>query len=178
VVEGLLKNQKKGSDPGETVRQRLTASPKRRGQAPFSTAPLSLPIIATVSRLFCRELTLQVEYLQAENRILRSKVKNRVVFTEVERRRLVDAALAMGIDLMRKVVTIVKPETILVWQRKLERQKWDYSDRRVKKSGQLARFARSRPPTARQTCISVVPGAWAAGHSRGYSTRIKSQSFC
>jgi hypothetical protein len=65
---------------------------------------LSLPIIATVSRLLCRELTLQVEYLQAENRILRSKVKNRVVYTEVERRTLVDAALAMGMDLMRKVV--------------------------------------------------------------------------
>jgi putative transposase len=96
---------------------------------------LSLPIIATVSRLLCRELTLQVEYLHAENRILRSKVKNRVIFTESERRTLVDAAIAMGMDLMRKVVTIVKPETILVWQRKLEQQKWDYSDRKTRKPG-------------------------------------------
>jgi hypothetical protein len=37
VSGGSLKNQKKGSDPGETVRQRLTVSPKRRGQTPFST---------------------------------------------------------------------------------------------------------------------------------------------
>jgi putative transposase len=33
---------------------------------------------------------------------------------------------------MKKVVTIVQPETILDWQRRLERQKWDYSHRRRK----------------------------------------------
>ena len=51
-------------------------------------------------------------------------------FTDDERRTLVDAAMAMGKDLMEQVVTIVKPKTILAWQRKLEKQKWDYSDRR------------------------------------------------
>ena len=39
------------------------------------------------------------------------------------------AALAMGRDLMRQVVSIVKPDTILAWQRRLERKKWDYSRR-------------------------------------------------
>jgi hypothetical protein len=38
---------------------------------------------------------------------------------------LLKAALAMGRKLMRKVVTIVKPDTILAWQRRLERKKWD-----------------------------------------------------
>ena len=56
----------------------------------------------------------------------------RIVFTDDERRTLVEAALAMGRDLMAKVVTIVKPKTILAWQRKLEKQKWDYSDRKKK----------------------------------------------
>ena len=89
-----------------------------------------LPLAATVARLLCRELTLQNEYLRLENKVLKSKVKGRIRSDDEERRSLVDAALAMGRKLMRQVVTIVKPETILKWQRRLERQKWDYSKRR------------------------------------------------
>ncbi|MBN1817191.1 MAG: hypothetical protein JW828_07500, partial [Sedimentisphaerales bacterium] len=55
---------------------------------------LSVPIIAMITRLLCRELTLQNEYLRQENKILKSKIKNRMVFTEDERRTLVEAALA------------------------------------------------------------------------------------
>ena len=90
----------------------------------------SLPVIATVARLLCRELTLQNEYLRAENKILKSKIKGRTRFSDDDRRSLVDAALAMGRKLMQEVVSIVKPETILAWQRRLERAKWDYSARK------------------------------------------------
>ena len=62
---------------------------------------LNVPIIATITRLLCRELTLQNEYLCQENKILKSKIKKRIVFTDDERRTLVEAALAMGKDLMR-----------------------------------------------------------------------------
>ena len=96
---------------------------------------LSVPLIATVTRIPCRELTLQNEYLRQENRILKSKMKTRISFTNDERRTLVDAALAMGRNLMEQVVTIVKPKTILAWQRRLEEQKWDYSDRRKNNPG-------------------------------------------
>ena len=41
----------------------------------------------------------------------------------------------MGRDLMEQVVTIVKPKTILAWQRRLEKTKWDYSDRRKTNPG-------------------------------------------
>ena len=57
---------------------------------------LGLPVIATIARLLCRELTLQNEYLCLENKILKSKIKGRIRFTNDERRSLVDAALAMG----------------------------------------------------------------------------------
>jgi hypothetical protein len=40
---------------------------------------VNVPIIATVTRLLCRELTLQNEYLRQENKILRSKIKKRIV---------------------------------------------------------------------------------------------------
>ena len=96
---------------------------------------LNVPIIAMVTRLLCRELTLQNEYLRQENKILKSKINKRLNFTDEERRTLVDAALAMGSNLMEQVVSIVKPKTILAWQRKLEKQKWDYSDRRKRNPG-------------------------------------------
>jgi len=64
-----------------------------------------------------------------ENKILKSKIKGRIQFTDDERRSLVDAALAMGRKLMKSVVNIVKPPTLLAWQRRLEKLKWDYSER-------------------------------------------------
>ena len=64
---------------------------------------LSVPIIATITRLLSRELTLQNEYLRHENKILKSKINKRLVFTEDERRTLVESALAMGRDLMEQV---------------------------------------------------------------------------
>ena len=51
---------------------------------------LNVPIIATITRLLCRELTLQNEYLRNENKILKSKINKRIIFTGDERRMLVD----------------------------------------------------------------------------------------
>ena len=96
---------------------------------------LSVPVIATITRLLCRELTLQNEYLRLENKILKSKINKRIVFTDDERRILVESAMAMGKDLIEKIVSIVQPKTIFAWQRKLEKEKWDYSDRRKKNPG-------------------------------------------
>lgn len=115
-----------------------------------------LPIIATVARLLCRELTLQNEYLRAENRILKSRIRGRIRFTDEERRSLVDAALAMGRGLMRRVVGIVKPETILAWQRRLEREKWDYSHRRKRRPGR----PRTQPNTEALVCRLARENTW------------------
>ena len=89
-----------------------------------------LPLIATIARVLCREVTLENEYLRVQYEVVRSKAPDRLRFTDGERRRLVDAALAMGRKAMRSVVSIVKPDTILAWQRRLEQRKWDYSRRR------------------------------------------------
>jgi hypothetical protein len=106
---------------------------------------LSLPVIATIARLLCRELTLQNEYLRLENKILKSRLPGRIQFTDDERRSLVDAALAMGRKFMETVINIVKPAAILAWQRRLEKAKWDYSERRKRKPG--------RPRTPRTSRI-------------------------
>ena len=49
---------------------------------------LGLPVVATVARLLCQELTLQNEYLRVENKVLRSKLLGRIRFTDEERRSL------------------------------------------------------------------------------------------
>jgi hypothetical protein len=77
----------------------------------------------------------QIGRLRLENRILKQKAPGRIRFTDEERRYLVEAALAMGRLLMKEAVGIVKPETILAWQRRLERSKWDYSARRRRGPG-------------------------------------------
>ena len=47
----------------------------------FGNKWLSVPIIATITRLLCRELTLQNEYLLRENKIFKSKIDKRITFT-------------------------------------------------------------------------------------------------
>jgi urease accessory protein UreF len=96
---------------------------------------LNVPVIATIARLLYRELTLQNEYLRLENKVFKSRIEKRIVFTENERRTLIEAALSMGRDLMKQVVTIVKSKTILAWQQRLENEKWDYTDRRKNNPG-------------------------------------------
>ena len=92
-------------------------------------------MVATISRLLCREQTLQVEYLRTEVKSLRSRVPGRLRFTDEERRSLAEAAMAMGRQAMRAVVSIAKPDTILRWHRKLVAAKWDYSERRRRGPG-------------------------------------------
>ena len=46
---------------------------------------LSVPLIATVTRILCRELTLPNEYLRQENKILKSEINTRISFNEDER---------------------------------------------------------------------------------------------
>ena len=53
-----------------------------------------LPVIATVARLLCRELTPQNDCLRLENRILKEKVSGRIRFTDQERRPLMQMSSA------------------------------------------------------------------------------------
>jgi putative transposase len=129
----------------------------------------ALPVIATVARLLCRELTLQNEYLRLENRVLKEKVSGRIHFTDEERYSLVEAALAMGRSLMKEMVSIVKPETILAWQRRLEQKKWDYSERRRRGPG------RPRTPEHIEAlvCRLVRENLWGYQRLRGELLKLR-----
>ena len=74
-----------------------------------------------------------IEYLRAENRVLREKLgKKRILLNDDQRRRLAVKGKILGRKMLEQVATIVTPDTILRWHRELVAAKWDYSRRRKK----------------------------------------------
>ena len=88
-------------------------------------------MLAYVTGEIDESLLLRVEYLIEENRILRNQIEKRILLTDAERRILAEKAVALG-KLMADTVTIVKPETILKWHRRLVARKFDGSRNRKK----------------------------------------------
>ena len=79
-----------------------------------------------------------VEYLLAENRVMRQKLgKRRILLNDEQRRMLAIKGKVLGRKVLEQVAGIVTPETILRWHRELIARHWDYSDRR-KKTGRPA----------------------------------------
>jgi transposase InsO family protein len=78
-----------------------------------------------------RVLQQEVDYLMAENRVLRERLGSKKLrLTVAERRRLAVLGKQMGRKALAKVATIAKPETILRWYRELVAKKYDGSKRR------------------------------------------------
>ncbi len=66
-----------------------------------------------------------LDYLREENRVLREMLgKGRLRFTDRQRRRLAIRGQAPGRALLAGVATLVNPDTILAWHRKLVAKKW------------------------------------------------------
>ena len=71
-----------------------------------------------------------IEYLRAENRVLREKLgKKRILLNDDQRRRLAVKGKILGRKMLEQMATIVTPDTILRWHRELVAAKWDYSRR-------------------------------------------------
>jgi putative transposase len=87
-------------------------------------------LLAYISGSVDEELLLRNEYLTAENRILRDQIKGRVQLTDAERQTLADIAKKLGKKALQDVAQIVKPDTILAWQRKLAADKFNGSNQR------------------------------------------------
>jgi len=67
-----------------------------------------------------------IDYLREENRVLREQLGDRRLrLTDDQRRRLAAKAKGLGRSLLRDVATIVTPETLLTWHRRLIAQKYD-----------------------------------------------------
>src|SRR5215472_8837210 len=71
-----------------------------------------------------------IDYLREENRVLREQLgQRRLRFNDDQRRRLA-VTKGLGSKLLREVATIVTPETLLAWHRRLIAQKYDGSGKR------------------------------------------------
>src|SRR4029077_11814490 len=72
-----------------------------------------------------------IEFLQAENRLLKVRLRGkRIRFTDAERALLASKAKAVGRKALLKLDTIVSPDTLLRWHRQLVAQKWTFVHRR------------------------------------------------
>src|SRR5215831_589632 len=71
-------------------------------------------------------------YLVEENRVLREQIGcRRLRFNDDQRRRLAAKAKKLGRKILVQVATIVTPQTLLAWHRKLIAQKYDGSAHRT-----------------------------------------------
>ncbi len=72
-----------------------------------------------------------IDYLKAENRMLRARLGGRRIgFTDAERRQLAEKARALGRKALHELGTIVTPDTLLRWHRELVARKWTFVERR------------------------------------------------
>jgi putative transposase len=87
-------------------------------------------LLAYITGTVDQELLVRNEYLVTENRILRHQIKGRLRLTDGERKTLAEIGQKLGKQALKEVATIVKPDTILGWHRKLVAQKCDGSPQR------------------------------------------------
>ena len=67
-----------------------------------------------------------IDYLVEDNRVLREQIgSRRLRFNDDQRRRLAAEAKKLGRKILAQVATIVTPQTLLAWHRKLIAQKYD-----------------------------------------------------
>src|SRR5215468_1495362 len=87
-------------------------------------------LLAYITGSVDQELLLRNEYLVTENRLLRNQITGRVRLTDGERKTLAEIGQKLEKQALQAVATIVTPETILGWHRKLVAQKFDGSQQR------------------------------------------------
>ena len=122
-------------------------------------------LLVTLAGWINRQQQDVITYIQEENRILKSKLKGkRIRFTDDERRRLAVKGKILGRKVLRQLASIVTPDTILAWHRRLIAQKWDYSERRrpgrprvAEKIAELTvRMAKENPSWGYTTIMGVL----------------------
>src|SRR5262245_19897873 len=86
-------------------------------------------LLAFVTGMVDQELLARIEYLAAENRILKAQVKGRLK-SDAERATLGKIGHRLGRKVLGEVANVARPDTILAWYRKLVARKFDGSKAR------------------------------------------------
>src|SRR5713226_6233043 len=100
--------------------------------------PFRFVLIAVAGWMNQRQLQI-IDYLREENRVLPEQLGGRRVrLNDDQRRRLAAKAKRLGRGLLAQVATIVTPETLLAWHRKLIAQKEEHrSPARPRTAGEI-----------------------------------------
>jgi putative transposase len=93
-------------------------------------------LLVTIAGWINRHQQHVIEYLMEENRVLKGQIKGRRLrLTDDQRRRLAAKGRRLGRRLLRQVVTLVTPDTILRWHRQLIARKWTFTPKRPGRPG-------------------------------------------
>src|ERR1700736_2904793 len=96
-----------------------------------SVPPLRSFLLMIAAGWVHRHQLIVIEFLQAENRLLKGRLSGkRIRFTDAERALLARKAKAVGRKALLELDTIVSPDTLMRWHRRLVAQKWNFTDRR------------------------------------------------
>ena len=88
-------------------------------------------LLASLAGWVNRQQQAVIDYLQEENRVLKEQFcGKRLRLTDDQRRRLAAKGKILGSKALREIATLVSPETIPAWHRRLIAKKWDFSARR------------------------------------------------
>jgi transposase InsO family protein len=100
-------------------------------------------VLAVLTGWLDRQERLSLAYLIEENRVLRRQLGGqRLQFTDDDRRRLAVRGHRLGRRLLRRIATVVTPDTILRWHRQLIARKWTSARKRSSRHGVLAEIGR------------------------------------
>src|SRR4030066_1595655 len=92
--------------------------------------PLSFLLMVVAGWVHLRQL-IAIEFLMAENRVLKDRLRGRRIrFTDGERALLARKARALGRKALLALDTMVSPDTLLRWHRRLIAEKWSFVHRR------------------------------------------------
>jgi putative transposase len=92
---------------------------------PRTLNPFQFLLVTIAGWMNQRELQV-IEYLREENRVLREQLGDRRLrFNDDQRRRLAVRAKGLGRKLLAEVASLVTPDTLMAWYRKLIAEKYD-----------------------------------------------------
>jgi hypothetical protein len=96
-----------------------------------SVPPLLSFLLMIAAGWVHRHQRIIIEFLQTENQLLKDRLRGRRIrFTDAERALLARKAKAVGRKALLELDTIVSPDTLLRWHRRLVAQKWNFARRR------------------------------------------------
>ena len=131
-------------------------------------------LIVVLGAWLARQQDASIEYLKAENRMLKARLgRRRLIFTDAERRLLARHAKALGRKKLFELDPIVSPDTLLRWHRQLIVMKWTFvrsrpGRPRVMRAIEelIVRMASEKPALGLHTHSRRTFESWAPGRPR------------